>query len=102
MSDANRDAAGGGRTLRDRLNGRLRGRLLTALAAVTSVLLVGAFYYPVGTVLIEAVLVDGAPTLAVFGELLRDPFYFGELARLFAGESPVAVARGLLSPDRRL
>ncbi|WP_170938328.1 MULTISPECIES: iron ABC transporter permease [unclassified Halorubrum] len=86
------------RSLRD----RLEGRLLTALAVVTSLTLVVAFYYPVGTVLIEAVVVDGVATLAVFAELVRDPFYFGELARLFAGESPIAVARALLGPDRRL
>ena len=84
------------------LRDRIEGRLLTALAVLTSVVLVVAFYYPVGTVLIEAVVVDGAATLAVFAELLRDPFYFGELARLFAGESPLAVARALLDPDRRL
>jgi thiamine transport system permease protein len=88
--------------LRDRLEGHLRGHLLTALAVITSAVLVGAFYYPVGTVLIEAVVVDGAATLSVFAALLRDPFYFGELARLFAGESPLAVARAILSPDRRL
>nr|WP_254922178.1 iron ABC transporter permease [Halorubrum sp. Ea8] len=76
--------------------------MLTALAVVTSLTLVVAFYYPVGTVLIEAVVVDGVATLAVFAELVRDPFYFGELARLFAGESPIAVARALLGPDRRL
>ena len=69
---------------------------------MTSATLIVAFYYPVGTVLIEAIRIDGAFTLGVFVELLRDPFYFGELARLFAGESPVTVGRDLLSPDRRL
>jgi len=86
------------RSLRD----RIEGRLLTALAVVTSLTLVVVFYYPVGTVLIEAVVVGGVATLSVFAELLRDPFYFGEIARLFAGESPVAVVRALLGPDRRL
>ena len=81
---------------------RIEGRLLTALAVVTSALLVAVFYYPVGTVLVEAVVVDGVVTLGVFAEILRDPFYFGELARLFAGESPLAVAPDALSPDRRL
>ncbi|MFW6317048.1 MAG: ABC transporter permease, partial [Halorubrum sp.] len=84
------------------LRARLEGRLLTALAVLTSVTLVVAFYYPVGTVLVEAVVVDGAATLSVFAALLRDPFYFGELARLFVGESPLAVARAFLGPDRRL
>lgn len=93
--DASRGRA---RSLRD----RLEGRLLTALAVLTSVVLVVVFYYPVGTVLIEAVVVDGAATLSVFAALLRDPFYFGELARLFAGESPLAVANAYLGPDRRL
>ncbi|MUW14863.1 ABC transporter permease subunit [Halorubrum sp. CBA1125] len=81
---------------------RFDADLLTLLAVATSAVLVVAFYYPVATVLVEAVVVDGAVTLAVFAEILRDPFYVGELARLFAGESPVAVARALLSPDRRL
>ena len=96
MSDRRRDGAV--RAVRE----RVEGGLLAALAVVTSLTLVAAFYYPVGTVLIEAVVVDGAATLSVFAALLRDPFYFGELARLFAGESPLAVARALLSPDRRL
>ena len=89
-------------SLRDSFAARLRGRFLTALAVVTSVILVAAFYYPVGTVLIEAVVVDGVATLAVFAAVVRDPFYFGEFARLFAGESPLVVARALLGPDRRL
>ncbi len=70
--------------------------------AATVAVLVAVFYYPVGTVLVESVVVDGVVTLGVFVELLRDPFYFGELARLFAGENPLAVARALASPDRRL
>ncbi|GAB3707687.1 ABC transporter permease [Halorubrum pallidum] len=81
---------------------RVDGHLLTALALATSAVLVTTFYYPVGTVLIEAVVVDGAVTGSVFAAVLRDPFYFGEIARLFAGESPAAVARALLSPDRRI
>jgi thiamine transport system permease protein len=93
---------GGRGRIRRSLRDRLEGRLLTLLAVATSAALVVAFYYPVGTVLVEAVRVDGAVTLGVFAEILRDPFYFGELARLFAGESPIAVARDLASPDRRL
>ncbi len=87
------------RSLRD----RVEGRLLTTLAVMTSALLVVAFYYPIGTVLVEAVIVvDGGVTLGVFAEILRDPFYFGELARLFAKESPFAVAPDIVSSDRRL
>ncbi|OTE98766.1 iron ABC transporter permease [Halorubrum sp. SD683] len=85
-----------------RLGEWAEARALTALAALTSAALVVAFYYPTATVLIEAVVVDGAVTLGAFAEVLTDPFYFGELARLLSGESPVAVARALLSPDRRL
>ncbi|MDB2244233.1 iron ABC transporter permease [Halorubrum ezzemoulense] len=85
-----------------RLGEWAEARALTALAVLTSAALVVAFYYPTATVLIEAVVVDGAVTLGAFAEVLTDPFYFGELARLLSGESPVAVARALLSPDRRL
>ncbi|TKX76167.1 iron ABC transporter permease [Halorubrum sp. GN11_10-6_MGM] len=85
-----------------RLRERVESRALTALAVLTSVALVAAFYYPTATVLIEAVVVDGAVTLGVFADVLTDPFYFGELARLLSGESPVAVTRSLASPDRRL
>ncbi|MDB2286278.1 iron ABC transporter permease [Halorubrum ezzemoulense] len=85
-----------------RLGEWAEARALTALAVLTSAALVVAFYYPTATVLIEAVVVDGAVTLGAFAEVLTDPFYFGELARLLSGESPVAVARAFLSPDRRL
>ena len=95
--------AEGGRADRlTRLREAAESHALTALAVLTSAALVVAFYYPTATVLIEAVVVDGAVTLAVFADVLTDPFYFGELARLLSGESPVAVARALLSPDRRL
>jgi len=80
----------------------LERRGLAALGALTVAVLVVVFYYPVATVFVEAVLVEGRATLSVFADLLRDPFYFGEFARLFAGESPIAVAEALASPDRRL
>ena len=84
------------------LRGRIERRALAVLGAAVVALLVAMFYYPVATVFVEAVVVNGAATLSVFVEILRDPFYFGELARLFAGESPLSVAGDLLSPDRRL
>ena len=90
--------AAGWRRLRD----RLERRALAAASAATVALLLGVFYYPVGTVLVESVVVDGAVTLAVFAEVVRDPFYTGEFARLFAGEGPLAVARALLGSERRL
>jgi len=86
------------RTIRD----RIERRILAVFGLATVALLVGMFYYPVGTVFIEAVVVDGRATIAVFLEILRDPFYFGEFARLFAGESPIDVGRDLLSADRRI
>ena len=97
------EGTGAARNRRNRsLRGRLERRALAVFGAGVVVLLVGMFYYPVATVFVEAVVVDGSATLSVFLDVLRDPFYFGELARLFAGESPVAVAGDLLSPDRRL
>ncbi|ELY58269.1 ABC transporter permease [Natronococcus jeotgali] len=81
---------------------RLERRAIALFGLGTILLLVVLFYYPVATVFVEAVVVEGRATLAVFLELLRDPFYFGDLARLFAGESPFAVAGDLLSADRRL
>ncbi|WP_418281761.1 ABC transporter permease [Halorubrum sp. DTA98] len=77
-------------------------RALAVLAVATAALLLVVFYYPVGTVFVESVVVDGVVTLGVFAELLRDPFYFGEFARLFAGENPLSVGRDLLGSDRRL
>jgi thiamine transport system permease protein len=53
----------------------LERRALAALAAGTVALLVVAFYYPVGTVLVEAGFVDGRPTLAPFVGVLTDPLY---------------------------
>ena len=84
------------------LRGRIERRLLFVFGTATVAILLGIFYYPVGTVFVEAIVVDGRATAAVFLEILRDPFYFGEFARLFAGESPIAVAESLLSSDRRL
>nr|WP_245202678.1 iron ABC transporter permease [Halorubrum alkaliphilum] len=77
-------------------------RVLAALALGTLGVLLVVFYYPVATVLVESVVVDGVVTLGVFVELLRDPFYFGDLARVFAGENPLTVARDFLGPDRRI
>jgi len=84
------------------LTGRIERHALAVLAVVTVVVLVGIFYYPVATVFVEAVVVDGQASLQLFLDILRDPFYFGDLAGLFRGKSPVGVATDLLSPDRRL
>ncbi|WP_299265491.1 ABC transporter permease [Halorientalis sp.] len=90
-----------GRT-RQRLRAAVERRSLPALAVLSVAVLVVVFYYPVATVLVDAVLVEGRMTLRAFRGILTDPFYFGELARLFAGDSPLAVIDALLSGDRRL
>jgi thiamine transport system permease protein len=77
-------------------------RALLALASATVGLLVGIFYYPVATVFVDSVLVDGRLTARVFVSILRDPFYLGEPARLLAGERLADVVESALSPDRRL
>ncbi|MFP8957747.1 ABC transporter permease [Natrialbaceae archaeon A-CW3] len=100
VTDAGSD--GRSRTRTHRVRDRLERRAIVVSAVVTTLLLVAMFYYPVATVFVESVVVEGVVTLAIFADLLRDPFYFGDLARLFAGESPIAVGRDLLSSDRRL
>jgi thiamine transport system permease protein len=95
----------GERTDRRRARGirsQLERRAIALFGAGTIALLLLLFYYPVATVFVEAIVVEGALSLAIFLELLRDPFYFGDFARLFAGESPLAVASDLLSADRRI
>ncbi|AXR77257.1 ABC transporter permease [Natrarchaeobaculum sulfurireducens] len=85
-----------------RVRDRLERRAIATFAVGTTLVLLVLFYYPVATVFVDAVYVEGALTLSLFLDLLRDPFYFGDLARLFAGESPLAVVGDLLSADRRL
>ena len=87
-----------GRTVRN----TVERRAVVGLAVATIALLLGIFYYPVATVFIESVLVDGRWTGRVFVSILRDPFYLGEPARLLAGEPVGGVTERLLSPDRRL
>jgi len=91
-------APGDGRPIRD----RLERRALAIFGTVTVVLLLGMFYYPVATVFVEAVVVDGSATLSVFVDVLTDPFYFGDLARLLSGEPPGDVLDDFLSSGRRL
>jgi len=76
--------------------------VVTGLGIVTAAVLLVMFYYPVGTVFIEAVIVDSTATLSVFFDVLQDPYYFGDFARLLAGESLVAVLSDFLSSDRQL
>ena len=80
----------------------LERRVIAIAAIVTTVLVTLMFYYPVATVFVEAIVVNGRITLSLFVEILRDPFYFGDLARIFAGESPSTVVADFFSEDRRI
>ncbi|WP_435180799.1 ABC transporter permease [Halorussus sp. AFM4] len=90
-----RDGAGGdrarrqgARTAADRAGPTrwLERHALAVLGAATAVVLLVVFYYPVLTVFADAVRVGGAWTLEVVAGVLTDPFYFGALAPVFAGE----------------
>ncbi|SFS06648.1 thiamine transport system permease protein [Halomicrobium zhouii] len=63
---------------------------LTATVAV----LVVVFYYPVGSVLADAVFGDGQPTLAPILDVLEDPFYTGAGHHLFT--DPLGIPAGIL------
>jgi thiamine transport system permease protein len=52
-------------------------RALAFVAAVTAVVLFVLFYYPVGTVFVDAVRVSGEWTLTPLVEVLTSPFYLG-------------------------
>jgi thiamine transport system permease protein len=90
------------RTAFARVRAGLERRAIAILAAVTVLVLLVVFYYPVATVFVEALVVDGRVTASAFLEILRDPFYFGDLARILTGESPIAAVRDLIGPDRHL
>ena len=94
-TDATGDASAPERTLRD----RVERRALLVFGAATVAILLAVFYYPVGTVLVEAVIVDGQATLAIFLDILRDPFYFGQFAEILNGKPPIAAVRDLLFSD---
>jgi len=68
--------------VRERLR-RSRGLERFGLAVVTLVtlaLLVVMFFYPVGVVFAESLVVDGRPTVAVITAILTDEFFFGVFA----------------------
>ena len=89
----------------DRPGHRLRRRVRRAeppfvvAGLATTALLVVMLYYPVASVLAEAVVVDGRPSLAPFRELFTDPLYFGGLSRVLAGEPVGPVAREVLARE---
>ncbi|QCC52907.1 ABC transporter permease [Halapricum salinum] len=79
---------------------------LPAGVLATLATLAVVFYYPVATVLSEAVLDAGRPTAGPLREVLTDPFYTGVAHHLFV--DPLGVPAGLLDwiargfPDVRL
>ncbi|MEF8853110.1 MAG: iron ABC transporter permease [Haloarculaceae archaeon] len=78
---------------------RVLERVGVPLAAVVTLgLLVVMFFYPVGTVLVESVRVDGRFSLDVFRSVLTSEFYFGTFA---AALSDPGVLVGAF-PDYRL
>jgi len=74
---------------------------LPLAAAATAALLVVMLYYPVGTVLVEAVTGDGGVSLAPVLDVLADPFYVGALAGAFRDPAgvPAGIATWLRAPD---
>lgn len=83
-----------------RIQNSIERRAIAALAVATTIVLVALFYYPVATVFLESVYVQGVVTLSVFLEVVRDPFYFGGFARILNGESALTVARDTLLGGR--
>jgi thiamine transport system permease protein len=61
----------------------------------TLVALAVVFYFPVGSVLVSAVSVDGRPSLSPLLSILGDPFYTGAAHTLFTapGEVPSGIGR---------
>nr|WP_235063445.1 iron ABC transporter permease [Candidatus Halobonum tyrrellensis] len=67
---------------------------MPVLAVVTALLLGALFYYPVATVLVDAVVVNGRLTAGPLVEVLTGEFYVGWLARLLT--DPAALVRETL------
>jgi thiamine transport system permease protein len=74
-------------------------RVGVPVAAVATLgLLVVMFFYPVGTVLVESIRVDGRFSLEIFTSILTSEFYFGTFAAALS--DPAVVVRSF--PDYRL
>ncbi|PSP73112.1 iron ABC transporter permease [Halobacteriales archaeon QS_3_64_16] len=87
------------------MRGQLEDGLPWALGLGAAALLALVFYYPVATVLIEAVSVAGRVTVEPIVGILTDPFYVGWLARAITDpgtfgrallEAPIATLTGSL------
>ncbi len=85
-----------GQTDRLRVARRAAERLaLPAGLAVALAVLVAVFYYPVGSVLVEAVVRGGRLTAGPLLAVLADPFYTGAASALFA--DPLSVPSGFVT-----
>jgi thiamine transport system permease protein len=82
-----------------RLRARVERRALGLVVAVTAVVLLVTFYYPVGTVLVDAVYVDDAWTLSPLAEVLTSEFYLVDIIGFTAYQAALStvasVALGL-------
>ena len=69
---------------------RWAGRLALPLGfALTLAVLIAIFYYPVGTVLVEAMVRGGRLTIAPLVDVLADPFYTGAVRYLLTDPASV-------------
>ncbi|MFB6154076.1 MAG: ABC transporter permease [Halodesulfurarchaeum sp.] len=93
VGPANRERVRG-ESLLERLQSWVLDRALHLLAVGTFALLLVFFYYPVGTILVEAVMVGGEPTASVVGAILTSEFYFGVASWIF--RDPLGIPAGVL------
>ena len=77
MSDESASGSGGGVRVRERLS--VGDVLLPAVGVLTGVVILVVFYYPVATVLVESVVVDGRFTTQTLGEILGSEFYLVDI-----------------------
>jgi thiamine transport system permease protein len=73
--------------------------LLPGVAAATGLVLLVVFYYPVGTVFVESLVVDGRPSLAPLRDVLTSDFYLVDILGFTAYQATLStlasVALGL-------
>jgi thiamine transport system permease protein len=73
--------------------------VLPAVAAATGLVLLVVFYYPVGTVFVESLVVDGRPSLAPLRDVLTSDFYLVDILGFTAYQATLStlasVALGL-------
>jgi thiamine transport system permease protein len=78
-----------------RLRGALERRALPAVVASTALLVLVAFYYPVGTVFVDAVRVDGSWTVAPLVDVLTSEFYLVDIIGFTAYQAALSTVASL-------